>query len=190
MATEMGFTHIQAATNGILMANSLEFAEKCKEAGLHTLYLQFDGMSDDVYLKTRGEALLDKKMQVIENCRKAGMKIVFVPTIVKGINDHQLGDILHVRHRQHRHRQRHQLPARRFTGRINRRELEAEALHAVRPGARSWRSRPASSTPITTGSRSPAVTPFSKLISALEGRPRADHLRAPALLHGHLPVRG
>ena len=96
MAKEMGFTHLQAATNGILIAGSLEFAQKCKEAGLATLYLQFDGVSDDIYLQTRGEALLDKKMQCIENCRKAGMKIVFVPTIVKGLNDHQIGDILKV----------------------------------------------------------------------------------------------
>ena len=76
MATEMGFSHLQAATNGIMIASSLEFAQKCKDAGLATLYLQFDGVSDDIYMKTRGEALLAKKMQVIENCRKVGMKIV------------------------------------------------------------------------------------------------------------------
>ena len=53
--------HIQVATNGIKFT-SLEFAQQCKEAGLHTLYLQFDGVCDDVYLRTRGEALLEKKM--------------------------------------------------------------------------------------------------------------------------------
>ncbi len=35
-------------------------------------------------------------MKVIENCRATGMKIVFVPTIVKGVNDHQIGDIVRV----------------------------------------------------------------------------------------------
>jgi len=93
MAREMGFTHIQAATNGIELAN-LEFAKQAKAAGLATLYLQFDGVTDDVYLRTRGRALLDTKMRVIENCRATGMKIVFVPTIVKGVNDHQIGDIV------------------------------------------------------------------------------------------------
>ena len=43
---------------------------------------------------TRGESLWEKKLQCIENVRKAGLKIVFVPTIVKGLNDHQIGDIL------------------------------------------------------------------------------------------------
>ena len=34
MARDMGFSHIQAATNGIMLAD-LEFAQKAKEAGLH-----------------------------------------------------------------------------------------------------------------------------------------------------------
>jgi uncharacterized radical SAM superfamily Fe-S cluster-containing enzyme len=91
----MGFTHAQAATNGIGLAD-LEFARKAKAAGLNTLYLQFDGVTDDVYLRTRGEALLESKMKVIENCRATGMKTVCVPTIVKGLNDHQIGDIVRV----------------------------------------------------------------------------------------------
>jgi uncharacterized radical SAM superfamily Fe-S cluster-containing enzyme len=75
MARDMGFTHVQAATNGIELAN-LEFAQKAKAAGLNTLYLQFDGVTDDVYRRTRGQALLETKMKVIENCRATGMKIV------------------------------------------------------------------------------------------------------------------
>ena len=78
MAREMGFTHIQAATNGIELAD-LEFARKAKAAGLATLYLQFDGVTDDIYRRMRGQALLATKMKVIENCRATGMKIVFVP---------------------------------------------------------------------------------------------------------------
>ena len=63
-----GFTHIQAATNGIELAD-LEFARKAKAAGLATLYLQFDGVTDDIYRRTRGQALLETKMRVIENRR-------------------------------------------------------------------------------------------------------------------------
>ena len=73
MAREMGFTHIQAATNGIELAD-LEFAKKAKAAGLATLYLQFDGVNDDIYRRVRGQSLLDIKMKVIENCRATGMK--------------------------------------------------------------------------------------------------------------------
>jgi 7,8-dihydro-6-hydroxymethylpterin dimethyltransferase len=56
MAKEMGFSHLQAATNGLKFTD-LEFAQQCKDAGLHTLYLQFDGVCDDIYRLTRGESL-------------------------------------------------------------------------------------------------------------------------------------
>jgi len=68
-ATELGFTHIQAATNGISFAN-LEFAQAAKEAGLHTLYLQFDGLNDDIYLRTRGQRLMETKLAPLRTAAK------------------------------------------------------------------------------------------------------------------------
>jgi uncharacterized radical SAM superfamily Fe-S cluster-containing enzyme len=169
MARDMGFTHIQAATNGILIGNSLEYAEKCKAAGLATLYLQFDGVTDDVYMKTRGEALFEKKMQCIENCRKAGMKIVFVPTIVKGINDHQLGDILKVAINNVDTVSGISFQPVAFTGRISKKELEAK---------RFTQSDLAIQLSRQTGMFDEyddwfplsAITVFSKLIAAVEKR--------------------
>jgi uncharacterized radical SAM superfamily Fe-S cluster-containing enzyme len=71
------------------------FAEKSREAGLHTLYLQFDGLDPELYGKIRGRKdLLDIKMKAIDNVRKAGLKIVYVPTIVKGVNDDQVPKIV------------------------------------------------------------------------------------------------
>jgi len=92
-AKDIGFAHIQVATNGILIGNSLEFAKKCKEAGLYTLYLQFDGLTDEVYKKTCGAPLLKVKKQAIENARKVGIRVVFVPTVVRGVNNDQVGDL-------------------------------------------------------------------------------------------------
>jgi uncharacterized radical SAM superfamily Fe-S cluster-containing enzyme len=125
MATEMGFTHIQCATNGILFAD-LEFAHQAKEAGLHTLYLQFDGVTDEVYLRTRGVRLLEKKLACIENCRKAGLKIIFVPTIVKGVNDHEIGDMIRLAIDNIDCVSGFSFQPVCFTGRINKRELEAK----------------------------------------------------------------
>jgi uncharacterized radical SAM superfamily Fe-S cluster-containing enzyme len=125
MATEMGFTHIQCATNGIMFAD-LEFAHQAKEAGLHTLYLQFDGVTDEVYLRTRGVRLLEQKLACIENCRKAGLKIVFVPTIVKGVNDQQIGDMIRLAIDNIDCVSGFSFQPVCFTGRINRRELEAK----------------------------------------------------------------
>lgn len=93
-ATEMGFSYIQIATNGITMANE-DFARRAHEAGLHTLYLQFDGIGDEPHRQTRNyEGIWVKKLAAIENCRKLGMKICLVPTLLKGINDDQVQDIL------------------------------------------------------------------------------------------------
>jgi uncharacterized radical SAM superfamily Fe-S cluster-containing enzyme len=94
-ARSMGFSHIQIASNGIRIAKSPEFAKQCREAGLYTVYLQFDGTSDEVYKKTRGlSGLWDLKVKAVENARAADLRIVFVPTIIKSINDDQVGNIL------------------------------------------------------------------------------------------------
>ena len=153
MAREMGFSHIQAATNGIEFAD-LEFPDSRKAAGLQTLYLQFDGVCDDVYKRTRGLSLNETKMKAIENIRKAGLKIVFVPTIVKGINDHQVGDIVRMAIENIDCVSGISFQPVAFTGRINRRELERSALRSPTSHTPSP-IRPASPTNIMTGSRSP-----------------------------------
>jgi uncharacterized radical SAM superfamily Fe-S cluster-containing enzyme len=93
-AKELGFHHVEVNTNGLRLANDPEFAQQLVDAGLSTIYLQFDGLTSEVYEFTRGVDLLDIKMKAIENCRKAGLSIVLVVTLVKGVNDHQLGDII------------------------------------------------------------------------------------------------
>ncbi len=93
MAKGMGFEHIQIATNGKNMSD-LDFARRCREAGLASLYLQFDGVTDEVYSKTRAEKdLLRVKLQVLEVCREVGLRVVLVPTIIRGLNDHHVGAI-------------------------------------------------------------------------------------------------
>ncbi|MFO7991859.1 MAG: radical SAM protein, partial [Thermoplasmata archaeon] len=42
-ASDMGFAQVQVATNGLKLANIDDYAQKCVDAGLHTVYLQFDG---------------------------------------------------------------------------------------------------------------------------------------------------
>lgn len=95
-AKELGFAQVQVATNGIEFAKSVEFCRKSKEAGLNTIYLSFDGVSDDIYIRARNRKMLHVKQQVIDNLRKLEHhpSVVLVPTVVKGLNDKQVGDIL------------------------------------------------------------------------------------------------
>ncbi|MCD6455902.1 MAG: radical SAM protein [Methanophagales archaeon] len=95
MARELGFAHIQVATNGIALAKSEEFCNRLKEAGLHTVYLQFDGVTEEPYKKLRGIPALKTKLKAIESCRRGGLNsVVLVPTLMKGVNDDQMGDLV------------------------------------------------------------------------------------------------
>ncbi|MBA5942830.1 MAG: radical SAM protein [Methanophagales archaeon] len=95
MARTLGFSQIQVATNGLIMAKSIEFCRNLKDAGLHTTYLQFDGVTEEPYKILRGAPLLKTKLKAIENCSSVGMKsAVLVPTLMKGVNDDQIGDMV------------------------------------------------------------------------------------------------
>ena len=94
-AKEIGFKHVEVNTNGVRIAADPEYAKKLKEAGVSTIYLQFDGLTPEAYKFIRGLDLLETKMKAIENLRQAGYaSIVLVVTLVKGVNDQQLGDII------------------------------------------------------------------------------------------------
>jgi uncharacterized radical SAM superfamily Fe-S cluster-containing enzyme len=94
-AKELGFRHVEVNTNGLRLAQSVDYCRELKEAGVSTVYLQFDGLTPEVYKFIRGVDLLDTKMKAIENCRQAGLhSIVLVVTLVKDVNDSQLGDII------------------------------------------------------------------------------------------------
>jgi uncharacterized radical SAM superfamily Fe-S cluster-containing enzyme len=95
MASEFNFTQIQMATNGIKLSRSLELCQQLNDAGLHTVYLQFDGVTEEPYIKNRGFNALPIKLKAIENCRQGGLNSVsLVPTLAKGVNDMQVGGII------------------------------------------------------------------------------------------------
>ncbi len=89
-----GFTFFQVNTNGVRLSRDVKFLEKLKQAGLCTVYLQFDGTSDEVYKRIRKATLLERKLQVIEHCAKLEIGVVLVPTLVPGINTGDIGAII------------------------------------------------------------------------------------------------
>jgi len=73
----------------------MDFLRRIYDAGASTFYLQFDGMKPGPYVAARGLDLLDTKKKAIENCRAVGIhSVVLVPTLVKGVNDDQVGEII------------------------------------------------------------------------------------------------
>nr|CBX30792.1 hypothetical protein N47_E43040 [uncultured Desulfobacterium sp.] len=94
MGRNKGFGFIQLNTNGLRLAEQQDYAAKLKEAGLASVFFQFDGLSDETYLALRGQKLLANKLLAIEQCAKAGIGVVLVPMIVPGVNVHEIGAIL------------------------------------------------------------------------------------------------
>ncbi len=93
-ARKVGYNSVQAATNGIEFAQSVEFAKQAAEAGLRYVYLQFDGIGNAANSHRAVGNLFDVKMRAIENCWSNGIDIVPVTTIINGINNEQVGRIV------------------------------------------------------------------------------------------------
>jgi uncharacterized radical SAM superfamily Fe-S cluster-containing enzyme len=93
-AREVGYTSVQAATNGIEFAKSPEFCRQAAEAGLRYAYLQFDGIGNAANQHRKVGNLFDVKLQAIENLHSNGVDIIPVITIVNGINNEQVGPIV------------------------------------------------------------------------------------------------
>jgi len=93
-AADMGFEHVQVNTNGIRLAEAEGYAQRLADAGVTALYLQFDGLTAETYEEIREVDLVTEKRAAIEACREADLPVVLVPTVVPGVNDDELGDIV------------------------------------------------------------------------------------------------
>ena len=93
-AREAGYFCVQCATNGIAFAQDLEFCYAAKRAGLRLAYLQFDGTSNEAHLHRKVGNLFDVKQRAIDNLHRAGIDVVLVVTVVRGINENQVGKVI------------------------------------------------------------------------------------------------
>ncbi|WP_165054829.1 MULTISPECIES: radical SAM protein [unclassified Adlercreutzia] len=93
-AHEAGFEVVELNTNGIALGRDPGYAHLLRESGCSNVYLQFDGVTSEVTEKLRGEGVHELKMQAIEHCRQAGLPVILAPAVVRGVNDHQLADII------------------------------------------------------------------------------------------------
>ncbi len=171
-ASEMGFAQVQVATNGIKLAGDPSYAQRCVDAGMHTVYLQFDGLREENYIAARGKPLLNVKKKAVENCRNTKPKplaTVLVPTIIKTINDDQVGEIVNFAVKNHDVVRGVNFQPVAFTGRISQEEREKQryTLPDLAIGLEEQ-----------TGYLSrydfypvPFVTPISHLISVIKGEP-------------------
>lgn len=94
--------HLMVNTNGLRIAREDGFAERLATyAPGFEVYLQLDGLSDEVSRVLRGAALTETKLRALERLDEVGLATTLVATIQRGLNDDRIGEILEVA-RQHR----------------------------------------------------------------------------------------
>ena len=88
-AKESGFDQIQLNTTGINLGLNPQQAVRLRHAGVSTLYMSFDGVSKRANPKNHWETPM-----ALAAAKKAGIGVVLVPTVIRTVNDHELGDIV------------------------------------------------------------------------------------------------
>ena len=94
LARSLGFGKVELDTNGLALAQSPVLCANLREAGLTGVYLQMDSLRPESCRTVRGRDLVIRKKRAIENCRRAGLQIVMAVTIVPGVNDDQLWEMV------------------------------------------------------------------------------------------------
>jgi uncharacterized radical SAM superfamily Fe-S cluster-containing enzyme len=94
IAKRAGCKYVQLNTNGLRIAQEPAFLGRLADAGLSFVFLQFDGLRDDIHKTLRGKPLLLEKKRAISACAKHGLGVTLVPTIVPGVNADHIGKIV------------------------------------------------------------------------------------------------
>jgi 7,8-dihydro-6-hydroxymethylpterin dimethyltransferase len=93
-AKAAGCETIQLNSNGIRLGTDSGYAKELAKAGLSFVFMQFDGTEDSIYEKLRGQPLRAEKLAAVKACADATLGVTLVPTIVPGVNDQNIGEIL------------------------------------------------------------------------------------------------
>ena len=88
IAKEVGYSHVQVNTNGMRLAESVEFCQQLKDAKTNTIYMSFDGVTKET------NPWIKKNKQAIENLRKVDLKVVLVPVLIGDKNLKEAGKIV------------------------------------------------------------------------------------------------
>jgi 7,8-dihydro-6-hydroxymethylpterin dimethyltransferase len=90
----LGFDNIELDTNGLALAGNPGFCEQLRDAGLSSVYLQMDGLSPETSIFIRGRDLVGEKLRAVENCKNAGLEVILSVTVVPGVNDDKVWEMI------------------------------------------------------------------------------------------------
>jgi len=94
MAKDMGIEHIEVNTNALRISKDMDYLKQLKDAGVDAFYFQFDGVDDEIYMKTRGRPMVDVKNAAIKNCKEVEIGVTLVVTVSPDINLWHVGKMV------------------------------------------------------------------------------------------------
>lgn len=94
LAAQLGYRHIELITNGIKISQCPDLLLDLKEKGLTAVYLQFDGLEHTTYVTIRGQDMTAVRHAALAAVRQAGLCCTLAVAVTRGVNDHELGDIV------------------------------------------------------------------------------------------------
>lgn len=96
LAKSKQFKYIMLNTNGLRLARDPEFVQALAQfrPGFE-IYLQFDGWEEETYRRLRGRNLVSEKEAAIRNLQAQQIPLTLVATVEQGINERELGRMVH-----------------------------------------------------------------------------------------------
>jgi uncharacterized radical SAM superfamily Fe-S cluster-containing enzyme len=94
-AMKRSFKYVMLNTNGLSLAEGrIDVAELAQLGNGFEVYLQFDGLDDNIYENLRGRALLQTKLAVLDKLAEQGIPATLVATLRRGLNLEPVGELL------------------------------------------------------------------------------------------------
>jgi 7,8-dihydro-6-hydroxymethylpterin dimethyltransferase len=98
LAQDRPIRSVTVNTNGIRLASDRRFAEalgrRNRPGQTVSIYLQFDGLDKQTHLAMRGRDLREIKQRALDNCAAAGLTVTLVAAVERGLNEHEVGDVV------------------------------------------------------------------------------------------------
>ncbi|HNE28786.1 MAG: radical SAM protein [Saprospiraceae bacterium] len=95
IAKKKPIRHLMLNTNGIRIAKDAAFTERLASyMPDFEIYLQFDSFQPHALESLRGENLLDVRMRALEHLNRFNLSTTLVVTLQKGLNEHEIGEII------------------------------------------------------------------------------------------------
>jgi 7,8-dihydro-6-hydroxymethylpterin dimethyltransferase len=93
-ARSLGFKRLYVATNGIRFAQEPDFAVSSKAAGLHGVFLQLDGTTDEANAHRGIRNFMEVKIAALNHIVAAGLQVTLQTAVVNGLNTAQIGPLV------------------------------------------------------------------------------------------------